>query len=276
MAQASPDPGHLLATLRDDLLEIKPGQSAATYKAAPSEASAENAGSSAQLDDFIDRAPVAVHQADAYAPLRALLLAQQPDASLEVFATRPPLDSVYVALQTGFVVSSSRAWDEDAVRQALTQALMPNLTTGRLGVNWEKHSSADGQYFALDGAVPLYEAVNSRQLLLANDSILMDQLIARSHKSRSAQNNDSVTYAAVFRHAQEQNNFRRLMAQLDLAGQRGTTDQAVATAGESSAFFSGNVASFSRVFSRLDSERIEEKDQGAKVLQTVTYQWTRK
>lgn len=274
-AQASPEPEHLLATLRDNLLEIKPSQPAATYTTAPPAVSAENAGSSAQLDTSIDQAPVAVHQADAYAPLRALLVAQQPDTSLEVFSTRPPRDGVYVALQTGFVVSASRAWDEDAVRQALTQALLPNLTAGKLGVNWEKHSSAAGQYFALDGAVSLYAAVNGKQLLLANDSILMDELLARSQKSNPAQENDSVTYAAVFRHTQEQSNYRRLMTQLDLAGHRGATDQSAATGGESSAFFSGNAASLSRVFSRLDSERIEEKDQGAKVLQTVTYQWTR-
>jgi hypothetical protein len=274
-AQASPDPEHLLATLRDNLLEIKPEQSAATYTTAPSAVSAENAGNSAQLDTSIDHAPVAVHQADAYAPLRALLLAQQPDASLEVFSTRPPRDGVYVELQTGFAVSASRAWDEDAVRQALTQALPANLTTGKLGVNWEKHSSAAGQYFALDGAVPLYAAVRGKQLLLADDSILMDELLARSQKPNPAQENGGATYAALFRHTQEQSSFRRLMAQLDLAGHRGLTDQAAATSGESSAFFSGNVASLSRVFSRLDSERIEEKDQGAKVLQTVTYQWTR-
>jgi hypothetical protein len=65
------------------------------------------------------------------------------------------------------------------------------------------------------------------------------------------------------------------MAQLDLAGHRGTADQAATTAGETPAFFSGDAASFSRTFSKLESERIEEKDQGATVTQTVTYQWTR-
>lgn len=82
-----------------------------------------------------------------------------------------------------------------------------------------------------------------------------------------------MTYAALFRHTQEQGNFRRLMAQLDLAGHRGTNDQTEATGGESPAFFSGNAASFSRAFSRMESEHIEEKDQGATVTQTVTYQW---
>ena len=274
-AQASPDAEKLLRSLRDNLLEVKPEQQAASYKTAPTAVAAENAGSATQLDTLIDTAPIAVKQADAYAPLRALLTAQQPDASLEVFSTRAPKDGVFVSLQTAMVVSAAQAWDENVVRQALTQALLPGLTTGKLGVNWEKRSSASGTYLALDGAVPLYVAVNDKQLLLANDSALMEKLLARRQTTAPAEVKDSVTYAALFRHTQEQGNFRRLMAQLDLAGHRGTADQAARSGGETPAFFSGNAESFSRVFSRLESERIEEKDLGATVTQMVTYQWAR-
>jgi hypothetical protein len=274
-AQASPDAENLLRSLRDNLLEVRPDRKAASYTTAPTAVAAENAGSAAMLDISIDTAPVAAKQADAYAPLRALLAAQQPDTSLEVFSSRAPRDGVFVSLQTAMVVSAAQAWDENAVRQALTQALLPGLTTGKLGVNWEKRSSAGATYLALDGAVPLYVAVNGKQLLLANDSVLMEHMLARGQKAISADGKDSVTYAALFRHTQEQGNFRRLMAQLDLAGHRGTTDQATITAGETPAFFSGDAASFSRAFSRLESERIEEKDQGATVTQTVTYQWMR-
>jgi hypothetical protein len=274
-AEASPNPENLLRSLRDNLLEVRPEQQAASYTTAPTAARAENAGSTAMLDISIDKEPIAVKQADAYAPLRALLAAQQPDASLEVFATRAPNDGIFVTLQAAMAVSSAQAWDENAVRQALTQALLPGLTTGKLGVNWEKRTSTSGAYFALDGAVPLYLAVNGKQLLLANDSVLMEKMLARSQKSSTANGKESVTYAALFRHTQEQGNFRRLMAKLDMAGHRGTADQAETTGGQSPAFFSGNAESLSRVFSRLESERIEEKDQGATVTQTVTYQWTR-
>jgi hypothetical protein len=274
-AQASPDAENLLRGLRDNLLEVRPERQAASYTTAPAAATAENAGSATQLDTTIDTAPVAVRQADAYAPLRALLAAQQPDASLEVFSTRAPHDGVFVSLQAAMVISSAQVWDENVVRQALTQALLPGLTTGKLGVNWEKRSSAGATYLALDGAVPLYVAVNGKQLLLANDSVLMEKLLARRPAAVSAGEKDSVTYAALFRHSREQGNFRKLMAQLDLAGHRGTVDQAATTAGETPAFFSGNAASFSRAFSKLESERIEEKDQGATVTQTVTYQWAR-
>ena len=274
-AQASPDAEKLLRSLRDNLLEVKPERQAVSYKTAPTAIAAENAGSATQLDTFIDTAPIAVKQSDAYAPLRALLTAQQPDASLEVFSTRAPNDGVFVSLQAAMAITAAQAWDENAVRQALTQALLPGLTTGKLGVNWEKRASAGGDYLALDGAVPLYIAVNGKLLLLANDSALMEKLLARRQTAAPAAGKDSVTYAALFRHKQEQGNFRRLMAQLDLAGHRGTADQAARSGGETPAFFSGNAESFSRVFSKLESERIEEKDLGATVMQTVTYQWAR-
>ena len=274
-AQASPEPENLLAALRGNLLELKPERTVAAYMTAPSAAAAENAGNAAQLDSAIDKAPVAVQQVDAYALLRALLAAAQPDASLEVYSSRPPRDGVFVSLQTAMVVSAARTWYEDAVRQALTQALSPGLTTGKLGVQWEKHSSAAGEYFALDGAVPLYTAVSGKQLLLANDSMLLEELLARRQKASPAVENNYVTYAALFHHTREQSNFGRLMAQLDLAGHRGTADQEATSGGETPAFFSGNAASFSRAFSKVESERIEERDRGATVTQTVTYQWTR-
>ncbi len=274
-AQASPDTENLLASLRNNLLEVKQAQAAASYTTAPTIAAAENAGSAENLDTFIDQAPVAIHQADAFAPLRALLIAQQTDASLEVFSTRPPKDGVFVSLQTAMALSAARGWDEEAVRQALSQALPQGLTAGKLGAGWEKRKSAAGEYLALDGAVPLYEAVNGKQLLLASDSALMEEMLARKQKAGSAEGKDGVTYAALFRHTQEQSDFRRMMAQLDLAGHRGAICQEDAAGSETPSFFSCNMGSFSNAFSKLESERMEEKDRGATVTQTVNYQWAR-
>ncbi|MFZ1083369.1 MAG: hypothetical protein WAN35_00235 [Terracidiphilus sp.] len=272
-AQASPDADSLLASLRNNLLEIKQAQPVASYKTAPSIAAEENAGSAEQLNTFIDQAPIAVHQADAFAPLRALFIAQQPDASIEVFSTRPPKNSVFVSLQAAMVFTAARGWDEDAVCLALTQALPNGLTAGRLGVGWEKRRSEAGEYLALDGAVPLYIAVSGKQLLLANDTKLMEEILARRQKSIPSEEKNAVTYAALFRHTQEQSNFRDLMAQLDLAGHRGAICKEDVAGSETPAFFSCDVGSFSQAFSKLESERIEERDRGATVTQTVSYQW---
>lgn len=274
-AEAAPDPGKLLAGLRENLLEPRPEQAADSYSTAPSAVAADDAGTG-QFDRSIDQAPVVTPQADAFAPLRALLVAAAPDASLTAFSTRAPQPgSVFVSLQSAMAVEDAGGWNEQAVRQALTQALLPGLTAGNLGVEWEQRSGAAGGYFALDGATPLYMAVRGRLLLLANDSTLLEDLLARGQKNASpAAGSGDVTYEAFFRHTQEQSNFKRLMAQLDLAGHQGTSDVAVATAdGETPAFFSGNVASLSRVFAGVQSERVEERDAGATVRQTVTYQW---
>ena len=274
-AEAAPDPDSLLQSLRENLLEVKAAQSVVRETDAPSAVAAENAGSAAQLDVRIDQAPVAAKQADAFESLRMLLRAQQPDASLEVFTARAPRDGVFVSLQAAMVLSATRDWDEQAVREALAAALPAQLTAGKLGVQWGKHSSAGGGYLALDGAVPLYAAVNGKQMIVANDSALMERLLDHRPKANSPDGKEGVTYAAVFRHTQEENNFRLLMAQLDMVGQRGGAgEQAAQPNGRPPAFFSGNIASLGRVFSKVQSERIEERDQGARVTQTVTYQWS--
>jgi hypothetical protein len=270
-AEAAPDPEALVQRLRANLLEVKAAQSAMRDIDAPAQVVAANFGSVDQLDVRIDQAPVAVKQADAFEQLRSLLRSQSPDASLEVFTARAPRDGVFLSLQTAMVLSSPREWDENAVREALTSALPSGLSAGKLGVQWASRTSASGNYQALDGVVSLYAAVMGNRLLLANDSILLEHLLARRQAS-PAGGTDGVTYAALFRHKQEQNNFRLLMAQLDLTGHRGGTEQQAAN-GQSPTFFSGNMASLSRVFGKVESERVEEKDQGARVTQTVTYRW---
>jgi hypothetical protein len=271
----------LLKSLRDNLLELKPAQSQATATSAPSAAVANNAGSASQLDVFIDQAPASAPRSDVFQSLRTLLAAQQPDAVLEVYSSRSPQkditsgSGVFVTLQTAMVVSAPQVWDEAAVRSALTVALPTNLTAGKIGTNWVKHSGASGEYLALDGALPLYAAVNGKQLFLANDTPLLQHLLASRSGAAPAGTSEGVTYAAVFRPAREQSNFSTLMAQLDLAGHRGSGgQQAAARDGQSPAFFSGNVSSLDRAFfNTVASERIEERDMGAKVTQTVTYQW---
>jgi hypothetical protein len=275
VAQATPDPESVLESLRSNLLEMKTERLDSASSIAPAETVAENAGSGSQLDVVIDRAPAAAPHVDAFQPLRILLHAQEPEGSLEVFTTRAVRDGVFVSLQTAMVVSSPHNWDESAVCMALTQALLPGLTTAELGVHWEKRSNGAGDYLALDGAVPLFLKVNEGQMLLSNDADLLEKLIARS-KVNATGDKAGVTYMAFFRHAQEQNNFRLLMAQLDLSAHRNGADQQAGSAEEHApAFFSKNVASLSRAFSKVASERVEEEARSDKVIQTVTYHWSR-
>jgi hypothetical protein len=119
----------------------------------------------------------------------------------------------------------------------------------------------------------LYAAVKDRQFVLSNDADLLEQILARKEVPGSTAS-QGATYTAVFRHAQERPNYRALMARLDRVGHRGQADEEVIQAGgEGLAFFSGNVASLSRTFSKVAQEKLEEKDHGDKVTQTVTYRW---
>ena len=273
-ADALPDPESLLQRLRENLLEIKPEQTAQAEVVAPPSVAAQNPGSASQLNVRIDQAPVTQPTVDAFDSLRRLLRSQQPVASLEVFTARPPRDGVFVTLQTGMVISASRGWDEDAVRDAVASALPSELSAGKLGVHWEERSSAAGNYLALDGALPLYIEVNGKQLLLANDSALLEQILVRRQAASQATGRDGITYTALFRHTREQDNFRLLMAQLDQAGHPSEAGQQGAAAnGQSPSFFSGNMAGLGKVFSKVESEKMDEKDQGTRVLQTVTYRW---
>lgn len=280
-AQASPNTEDLLNSLREDLLELGPAQSQAAPTTAPSAAAAENAGSASQLDVLIDQAPASAPRIDVYQALRTLLATQQPDAVMEVFSSRSRQHdatsggSVFVTLQVAMVVSAPRAWDEAAVRSALTAALPRNLTAGEIGTNWIKRSDPSGDYLALNSALPLFAAVSDKQLFLANDHLLLEHLLAGRSSAAQTNTASGVTYAAVFRPAQAESDFRTLTAQLDLAGHRGAADQrAAAPGGESPAFFSGNISSLDHaIFNTLGSERIEERDKGAEVTQSVTYQW---
>jgi hypothetical protein len=271
---ALPDVESLVRHLRDNLLELKPERAASAEPDAPPAVAAQNAGSASQLDVRIDQAPATSPAADAFESLRGLLRSQQPVTSLEVFTARPPRDGVFVTLQTGMAISATHGWDEDAVRDAVTSALPSSLSAGKLGVHWEKRSSAAGDYLALDGALPLYIEANGKQLLIANDSSLLVQLLQRRQSAGQVAGRDGVTYSALFRHTREQDNFRLLMAQLDQAGHTsGAGQQGAAADGTSPPFFSGNLAGLGRVFSKVESEKIEEKDQGTRVMQTVTYRW---
>ena len=184
--------------------------------------------------------------------------------------------SGFAPIASAVVVSAAQAWNAESVRQSLTTALLPGLTAGRLCAGWNKRQAAAGEYFALNGAVALYAAVQGKQLILSNDAGLLERIVARQGKSVQEASKHGVTYAAVFRHTQEREKYRALMTRFDRTGHRGRSDgQPIVTGGESPAFFSGNVASLSRVFSKMAIESVQEKDDGEKVTETVTYQWDR-
>lgn len=276
-AQASPDPGAVLNTLREDLLEMRAEPMPANGNA-PGEPVAVNAGNAGDLEVRIDQAPAVEAQADPYAPLQDLLRAAPPSGLLQVDASGPWSGGAFLALGRAMVVSGPGNWDKTAVQAALSAAILPGLTTSGIGAQWETRQSPSGEYLALHGQLALFAAIRGNDLFLSSDATLLEKLLANQQKSPTpgSPSDSGVTYAAVFRHTpQEQTNFIRLTSALDRAGNRGSQDNGTPAApGENPAFFSGDMASFSRVFARVSQERVEERDRGSAVSQTVVYEWT--
>jgi hypothetical protein len=271
-AQASPDADQLLADLREDLLELKPARIQNRWEA-PAAVTVSNAGSASAFEERIDLAPTVVKQTDAWQLLRIQLHATQPTAELVAWTTHTANDGVFASIDCAVAIDASTNWDEKAVQEALTAALQPGLTASRFGVEWAPRASSAGNYHALDGRVPLYEAVRAKQLLLATDAVSMEQMLAHQLKPFESKP-QGITYTAVFRHSsREQQNFGALVSQLDRASHPGGPDGQDAQGGNRPAFFSGNIGSLSRMWDSMNRETVEEKDQGAKVTQTVVYEW---
>jgi hypothetical protein len=270
LAQATPDSEPILQALRDDLLERRAQGATIAQIAAPQASSSENAGDASQLDTEIDQAPTVVVQADPFQSLRSLFTASQPAAMMECYTTHPANNDVFVSLATAAVLEGQNPWDAQAVQRALTAALSPRLTTGALGAQWSKRTGVQGDYFALDGAVGLFLKIDGKWLILASDSRLLDDILARLHKLGTAMGTDALTYSAAYYPAREQSRYQQLMRQLDHAGHGGENG-----GGDSPTFLAGNIGSLSQAFSNLDSEQIDERDNGSLVRQTVTYRWKR-
>jgi hypothetical protein len=107
-------------------------------------------------------------------------------------------------------------------------------------------------------------AHSGRLLFLGNDVQLLTAVLDRIGTSPA---NGALTYAAGFRHIRERASYERVMAALDFtssAGRANGSDGAPA-------FFSGNVASLSRVLSKIAEIRITEEERGSITVQTVVY-----
>ena len=278
-AQASPDSGRVLSALRENLLELKLAPIEAPEDEAPPPVAQENAGDASMLEVRIDQAPVIVPQSDPYESLRAVLGAAQPSGLLQVFSTSVPADGDFLRIETGVVIQSEENWNDAAIRDALAAAIEPGLTAGRMGLGWSQRSGEFGSYFALDGRLPLFAAVRAKLLFLSNDSDFLESMLARQQNSTPGAPS-GVTSAFVFRHSpREQQNFHELFTRLDETSMPANREQQAIPfsgdgAGRSPAFFSGNIASLSNMFSSMNEETVEEKDQDAKVTQTVVYRWS--
>ncbi len=267
-SQAVSDPETVLTVLRDTVLEMKPATAVQPWNAPPPPPVAQ-AGNATMLDVRIDQAPVVVAQSDPYDALRTLLHSVEPVQMLRVGSALASDTSGFIRIQSAVVIVGKHPWDAMNVQRAMSAALRPGLTAGQMGLRWVGRSNRSGSYFALDGRVQLYVAVRQDLLYFTNDAELLERMLALSQTTPAAQQS-GLTYSAVFHHsAEEQKYFEALFSRLDQAG--GVSgDQPV---NQTPPFFSGNIESLSGMFRDMERETVTERDEGAKVLQSVSYDW---
>ncbi len=261
-AKANPASLDCLALLETKLLAPHLGPGAVEKLAPQVELTNGETGGSADLETRIDQLPVKASVTDdTVAALRDLLAKNPASAMLQVESTEQDKDGVFIRSHSAVALLGQSEWNESAVRSALVDFVRPSLTTGDLGVEWQKN----GAYIELNGLWTLSVAVRGKYLLISDNSALLTSMLANTNQKTSLK---PAVFAAGFDHQREQDNFVRLTSLLD-------KPEGGSGAGSTPNFFSDNIASLSSALAGLSSEKIVVRDTGDKVNQTVTYEWAR-
>lgn len=186
-----------------------------------------------------------------------------PTAFLEAQRTQKNPDGALLSMPHLLVFAAAKPWAAEALRQALKSAIGSELSASDLGVHWQEAGEAE-KYFELDGLHPVYLAVRDKLLYVSNDAGL---LTAALRSQGSANQASGLTYVAEFNHVQERGNFYELARIID----RSVTPDKYSN--NAPAFFSRNMAGLSKILTRLESEKVVEREEGDKVRQTVVYRW---
>jgi hypothetical protein len=262
--RALPSAADCLDVLETKILVPHRGPAVAQQTAPDLQLSSGETGSSSDLETRIDQAPLKTQASgDVATSLKDLFQKAHVLAILQTQSTDRDKDGVLVRIHSGVAFLAAADWQETSVRSALVDLLRPSVTTGSLGLQWQAKSG----HQELDGLWNFAVAVRGKYLLVSDDSSLLKNMLANMNQKPSQK---PAVLVAGFHHARERENFVRLTRLLDLTGAtpRGS-------AGSEPQFFSDNLASFSAALAGVSSQTIVVRDASDKVLQTVTYEWSR-
>ena len=262
-ARAYPNVEACFQLLETKLLAPHLGAAPASNFAPSVQLSNGETGSGSDLETQIDEPPVREAGPKAVSALRQLLDKTPLMASLTVQSTERGGTGVFVRMHTGIVLSADRDWDQSAVESALVDFIRSGLTASQLGVSW----IAKGSYRQLNGLWPLTVAMRGKYLMVADDSTLMEALLANLNRKPEAK---PAIFLAGFRHARERNNFASFFGLIDGTSQAKAEYPGISREPQ---FFSGNVGSLSEVLSDVSAENIVVRRDGNKERETVTYAW---
>jgi hypothetical protein len=268
--RAVPSAADCFNVLETKILAPHVGPAVAQQTAPDVQLSSGETGSSSDLETRIDQAPWNLSaSSDGSTPLEDLFQKGQMRAVLQVQSTERDKDGVFVRIHSGVAFLAANDWNEASVRSALVDFLRPTVTASNLGLQWQPKSG----YQELDGLWNFAAAIRGKYLLLSDDPSLLTAMLANiNQKPAQKPAQTPATFVAGFNHARERENFARLTALLD----RPSGNPVGAMPSQPSPqFFSDNLASFSATFAGVSSQTIVVRDANDKVLQTVTYEWSR-
>ncbi len=258
------DPSAAAALIVQKLIGTQP-QGARDWREAPSAVSPDSAaGSEADLETRIDEQPLPSGPglSDSVAAAGAMVEKSRTRAVL-LAQSSSPASATFVRMPSVIVLEGAEDWVRDSVRNSLAAAAGTLWTTSQIGAGWITDTSGRHPLERLDGLGTLFFANRGRLLFLGNDAALLTAMLDRSATAASP---GGLSYAAGFRHLRERPGYERVMAALDFT--------APAQNPAAPMFFSGNIASLSRVLSNIAEIRLTEQQRAAATVWTALYQTT--
>ena len=223
-------------------------------------------GTSSDLETRIDQSavvrPVTPQSASA---LKDLLDKNQILASLQVQSTERDESGVFIRIHSAIVLAAASDWNQADVEMALADFIRPGLTASEHGIAWQPKSG----YSTLDGLWPLVTAVRGKYLLIADDPASIEAMLGNFNHNADLK---TAVFVAGFNHQREQASFARFSGVVDRPNMAQSNNRGMDRQPQ---FFSENMASLSTTLAAISTEKIIVHVERDRVLQTVTYEWSR-
>lgn len=261
-AKASPSGDACFQLLGTKILAPHLGPAPASQYAPQVQLTSGEAGQSTDLETRIDQAPVSRAVAQNASALQQLLTRTPLLASLQVQSTDRDAAGVFIRIHSAVLLAASSDWSDTDVHAALADSVSPSFTASGLGISWQQKSG----YQQLDGLWPLSVSIHGKYLLIADDPALLEKMLSGMDRQSTAQ---PAALIAGFDHARESGNFKQFSSIVD----RNAPNDGFPNPTREPQFFSENMASLSQMLGGVSSEKILERKDGNKLLQTVTYDW---
>jgi len=262
-AAANPTADSAYALLETKLLAPHLGPAPPSQIAPQVQLMSGEQGGASDLETRIDQAP-AEHPAQTISALKDLLDKTPLLASLQLQSTTRDQAGVFIRMHSAVVLAATSDWSESTVDSALADFVRPGLTASQLGVAWRAKSG----YQQLDGLWPLAASIHGKYLLVSDDPALMETLLANVNRKSTS---EPAEFIAGFNHQRERSNFVRFAGLIDGPS---SINNSMQNAERQPQFFSGNMASFSNTLAAVSSEKIEVREDGGKMRQSVIYEWS--